>query len=276
MKPLTTAIAIAFLTFATAASTFAQKGGESEGPVGIFDSRAEYHEFMGSAKRTAYGEGGSPELRAMIPMLNDIALNQPIGSTAGQYNAEGTTIGMLADENVRRDLEMVDDQYKELQTASQAIQKRAGEQLRSLDFSDRENLMEQIRKMRSSAEEELNSLLLPHQVKRLRQIRFQSQVRRKTLVGILTSDPVMSDLDISDTQADELKDAEKEIREEMEKEIKKLREKAKNKLLARLKPKQKKEVEEMIGDSYDFKESDTLRGNQKRGGKGGAKKGYKK
>lgn len=250
--------------------TFAQKEQADDGPVGIFNSRSEYHEFMGSAKRAAYGEGGNAELRAMIPMLNDIALNQPIGSTAGQYNAQGTTLGMLADENIRRDLEMVDDQYKELQAAGRDIQKRAAEQLRSLNFGDRERLMEQVRKMREGAQDELNELLLPHQIKRLRQIRFQSQVRRRSLVGILVSDPVKSDLDISDEQADELRVAEKEIQAEMQREIQKLREKAKEKLLARLKPTQKKEVEEMIGDAYDFKESDKVPG-KRRAGKGGNK-----
>ena len=258
-------------------AAFGQKNAANDGPVGIFNSRSEYHEFMGNAKRVAYGEGGSPELQAMIPMLNDIALNQPIGQTAGQYNTEATTLGMLADKNVRREIEMVDDQYKELQQLGREVQKRSGEQLLSLDFSDRAKLFERIREMQANSQKELDGVLLPHQIARLRQIQFQSQLRRKSLVGILTSDPVKSNLEITDDQSEELREAEKEIAAEMEEEIKKLREKAKQKLLSRLKPQQKKEVEEMIGDTYDFPASEKSRTNGRKGKtNAGAKKDWKK
>lgn len=272
MKPLLLSLVLLVIPVSIA---FGQKGGEEDGPVGIFNSGAEYSRFMGDAKRLAYGEGGSPELQAMIPMLNDIALNQPIGQTAGRYNAQGTTLGMLADENVRRELEMVDDQYKELQQLGDEIRKRSGEQLRSFDFSDRAALIEQVREMQANAQKELNGLLLPHQLTRLRQIRFQSELRRKSLVGILTSDPVKADLEITDEQTEELREAEKEIAAEMEEEIKKLREKAKQKLLSRLKPNQKKEVEEMIGDAYDFPKQEENPRGRKQARKGGAK-GWKK
>ncbi|QEG24981.1 hypothetical protein MFFC18_49040 [Mariniblastus fucicola] len=141
---------------------------KDEGPVGIFNSQSEYREFMGAVKQAAYRDGGSSELQALVPMLNDIALNKPVGWTASEYEADGSTLGMLADADVRSDLEMLDDQYEQLQDLNAEIQKRAAEQIRGLDFSDRENLISQIQSIRESATNDLNDVLLPHQVERLK------------------------------------------------------------------------------------------------------------
>ena len=239
------------------ADVFGQKGtsGQSDdGPVGIFQSRSAYNEFIGRVKRAAYGEGGSPELQAMVPMINDLALNKPVGWSANRYGGGASPLGMLAASNVRAELEMVDEQYEDLKRLNSEIQQRAAEQLRRIDLKDTSNLVERIRAIREQAQDNLNSVLLPHQLARLRQIRMQSLLRRRSLVDILTSDPVKSDLEITDRQSDELRQAEQEIEEELAKEIAKLREKARDRLLSRLKPGQKAEVEGMIGDAFDFSE----------------------
>jgi len=81
---------------------------KTDGPVGIFQSQQEYNQFMGSVKRTAYGPNGNAELQAMVPLLNDIALNQPMGSTAKRYNTDQrSTLDLLSDSNIRKELEMV-------------------------------------------------------------------------------------------------------------------------------------------------------------------------
>lgn len=257
---------MAFLIAGLAVPAFAQKD-DDNGRVGIFQSRAEYEQFIGGAKRTAYGPNGSPELRAMIPMLNDIALNQPIGATANKYNADASTLGLLADKNIRADLEMVDDQYEELKRLNSEIQNRMADQIRGLDFGDTENLASRIRAMSQQSQNDLNSVLLPHQVTRLRQIRMQSQLRRRSLVDILTSDPLKSELVITDRQSDELRQEEKEIEEDLAREIAKLREKARDRLLSKLKPNQKAQVKEMLGDAFDFSKSSYAKsdkGNSKR------------
>lgn len=238
------------------ANAFGQKDRDADrsgdGPVGIFSTRAEYNEFMGGAKRAAYGEGGNSELRAMIPMLNDIALDKPVGWTANEYNTTGSTLGLLSDANIRKDLEMVDDQYQELQDLSAQVQKRAAEQIRGIDFGDRDNLVKQISKIRDQATSDLNAVLLPHQRERLQQIRMQALLRRRSLVDVLTSDPVRSDLEITEGQSKELKKFEKEVQKDLAKEIAKLQEKARDRLLSKLNPTQKQQAKEMIGDAFEF------------------------
>ncbi|MFK7768063.1 MAG: hypothetical protein AB8B55_12640 [Mariniblastus sp.] len=270
MKLLTMTIFALFLL--PAGFAVGQKESAEDGPVGIFSSRAEYSQFMGGAKRAAYGEGGSPELQAMIPMLNDIALNKPVGWTANEYGTTGSTLGLLSNEAIRADLEMVDSQYKELQDLSAQVQKRAAEQIRGLDFSNRDNLVSQIQKIRDEASEEVNAVLLPQQLNRLKQIRMQALLQQRGFVEVLTSNPVKSDLEITDQQSDELKEYEKIVQEDLAKEIAKLQEKARDRILSKLNPTQKKQAKEMIGDAFEFKNEQKNAGQKKKakrtGGKG--------
>ena len=250
MKPAT-AIVLALLLLPGTA--FGQEDSDADGSVGIFSSRAEYDQFMGGAKRAAYGEGGNAELQAMIPMLNDIALNKPVGWTANEYGTTGSTLGLLSSDAIRNDIEMVDGQYEELQELSAQIQKRAAEQLRGLDFSNRDNLVVKIREIRSQATEELNAVLLPHQLDRLKQIRMQALLQRRSLVDVLTSDPVKSDLEITAQQSDELRAYEKVVQEDLAKEIAELQAQARDRLLSKLNSTQKKQAQDMIGDAFVFK-----------------------
>jgi hypothetical protein len=226
---------------------------EKSRTVGIFQSPEEYDQFMTQAKQIAYGPEGNRELRAMIPMINDIVLQQPIGATANQYDTEASTLGLLADENIRADLEMVDDQYRELQVVSEQIRNRSAEQLRLLDFTNTAELAQRIRDIREQARKELDSLLLPHQLERLQQIRMQSQLRRRSLVDLLISNPLRSELDISQQQVTELRDAEQEIEKEVQREIQQIRARAREKLLSKLSNKQRTKVKTLIGDDFEFK-----------------------
>ena len=96
------------------------------------------------------------------------------------------------------------------------------------------------------------SLLLPQQVTRLRQLAAQFQLRRRTLVDILTTDPLRSKLEISKEQEDALRKAEKEIEEELAREIAELRSRGRDKLLSKLKRTQREQVEEIFGDAFEF------------------------
>lgn len=245
------------------APAFAQKDAPP-GSTGIFESREEYNDFMGSAKRLAYGDNGNAELQAMIPLLNDIVLNQPIGQTATQYNTPASSLGLLSDPEIRADLEMVEEQYQQLQATGKEIQRRMAEEIRGVDFSNSAELVKQIEAIRNRSQAELNALLLPHQLERLQQIQMQAMLRRRGLVDVLTSHPIREDLDITEEQARMLRDAEEEIQLEMERKLEQLRQEAQEKLLQRLSPSQRSKVEAMIGDSFDFEPSSKNRHDSRR------------
>ncbi len=253
---------LASLVFFAPAIVFGQKGervGEAQS-YGIFQTQEEYYQFMGTVKQEGNND---PELMAMVPMINDIVLERPIGSTSQQYKTEGSTLDLLANPEVRKDLEMVETQFEELRNSNDEIQKRAADQIRSLDFSDANNLIDRIREIRNQSEQELQATLLPHQMERLRQIAAQSQLRRRSLVEILTSEPIKTRLDITDNQSDELKDAEREIREDLEQQILKLREQAQKRLLAKLKPEQREKAEQIFGEAFEFQSAKDITGQSR-------------
>ena len=87
---------------------FGQEKGGKNGGGGMFDSKEEYGNFIGSAKRASVE---NPELRALIPLINDIAQGQPIGSTASRFGTASSELGLLANPRIREHIGMVGDQY---------------------------------------------------------------------------------------------------------------------------------------------------------------------
>lgn len=246
------------------------KGG-NDGPHGIFNSTDEYYQFIGGVKKVAYGPNGSKELQAMVPMLNDIALNKPFGFTAGKYDSQASNMGMLSNSKIRQELEMVDHQYEELQKVQAEIQKRVATEIRGLDFSKTATITTQIKGIRDRAQKDLNAVFLPHQLKRLEQIQLQSQLRRRSLVDIITSSPVKDRLEITEDQSTMLRKEEEKLEEEIQKKIAKLREEAREQLLSKLKPEQEKQVKEMVGDAFEFEQSKDKKTGLKKSGKGSKK-----
>ena len=232
--------------------------GQEKNAVGIFQSRDEYNQFFGGLKSL-----GDPEINAMLPMINDFVLGRPIGSTPTGKSG-GSAMDLLGDPKVRGELDMADFQYENLKSLNSDIRKRMADQFRSLDFSNPKGIGEQVRQIRDRAEKELKDVLLPHQMTRLRQLGAQSQLRRRSLADILTSEPLRSELEISDSQETELKESEKEIEKELAEEIAKLRAEARNKLLSKLKRSQRKQVEEIFGEIFEFNQLKNARPNRKR------------
>ncbi|MDB4564691.1 hypothetical protein N9099_02000 [Mariniblastus sp.] len=262
-------ILVSLFVLALAVPCFGQEKEGKGGKGGMFDSKEEYGNFIGSAKRAS---AENPELRSLIPLINDIAQGMPIGSTASRYGSASSELGLLANPRIREDIEMVDDQYREFQDRQRALQKEMANQLRQIDFTDTENLPSQIKEIRDSAEREMNELLLPHQVKRLRQLRMQSLLQRRDLVQVLTADPIKSDLKITDEQSQELRDYQVQMQEDLQREIAKLQDKARSRLLSKLSPSQKREVEEMIGETFVFQNPNgNSNGNSKGKSEGKAK-----
>ncbi|MCH2181090.1 MAG: hypothetical protein MK108_03710 [Mariniblastus sp.] len=243
------------------------KGDQEEGPVGIFESNRQYGEFMGAAKRMAYGEEGNRELRAMIPLLNDIALNRPVGSTSQQYAGQASLMGLIGNPRVREDLEIVDEQYQQFLERAADAQRQVAEQLREMDFSDREGLVRQVRDIQDQTRRELETVLLPHQMDRLRQIRAQSLLRRRTFVEAITSEPMRSELEISNRQAEALQEEAEKLEADIAKQVAELREKARQRLVKTLDRSQQQKIDDLFGDNFDFGPV------ERRPAKGGSAKG---
>ncbi len=173
--------------------------------------------------------------------------------------------GMLGNPSVQKDLELVGDQLKEVQdmqaTFAQQMKDQLGDITKGGLSKDRlKELPALMEKLKAQQREKMESMLLPHQVERLKQVAFQTHMKQAGTAGALASKKVAEALGISEEQIKKMKKRSKEINERLAKDMAELKEKAKDELLNELTPDQRKKLTGLTGDKFvpqdnDWKES---------------------
>jgi len=132
------------------------------------------------------------------------------GGFGGGGFGGGGGLMLLADENVRKDLGITDDQVKKMEAFQAKVREEMGQVFQGLrDLSDEERtakfaeIQKKMTDMSTAAEKEI---LLPKQVDRLKQISYQSRLNRGGTVDALASDDIAKELGITEAQKDERKD----------------------------------------------------------------------
>lgn len=213
-------------------------------------------------------------IAAVFSMLSvDVAFAQRGGSnrTSGMMRMMGgnNQFGLLTDKKVQEELELVDDQIEELED----LQKEAMQEIRDM-FSEMQdsggdrreafrNIREKMQERMKPYEERVNDVLLPHQQTRLKQLGYQSSGRFSGAGGVFDNQALLDDLDISDKQRDELKEAVEKAREKLQKEYKKLVKDAEDDILKVLDSDQRKKFKELVGDSFQFDNAWQRRGSDR-------------
>lgn len=162
---------------------------------------------------------------------------------------------MVNNPSVQKDLNLVGEQLdkvKELQREhSEEMRKHfAGMKNGSLDLGNLDGLKESMAELKRKQREQLEKLLLPHQIDRLHQVALQQHMKQAGTANALANKKVAEELGISDEQIDNLKKKAKELKEKLAKDIEALKEKMKKELLQELKPEQREKLESMVGDKY--------------------------
>lgn len=172
---------------------------------------------------------------------------------------------LLADENVRRELELVDDQISELDeiqdSANQATRDVFSE-MQDLPREDRReafgNIREKIAERLTEFEEEIEDVLLPHQMTRLRQLKYRTPNNRRggqnNSFGALGNEELLDELGLSDDQKEELEEAMEEAREELAEKQKKWAQDAEEEVLKVLTKKQRDKYRELVGEPFEFED----------------------
>ncbi|MGI9517643.1 MAG: hypothetical protein ACR2NP_11390 [Pirellulaceae bacterium] len=210
---------------------------------------------------------------AIVSMLAvDCAVAQPGQGRGGRgmgRGMDGGSMGLLNDELVQAELELVDDQIDELKQ----IQEEAGRMMRDL-FSQlqdvpREERRERMREMQEELQGELaqfqeqaNEVLLPHQRDRLKQLQFQSSGRNRGAGSALQNDELLEQLGISDSQKEELDEAVAKAREEVREKYADLIREAEEDILKVLDADQRKKYRELVGEAFQFSENRGFRFNR--------------
>ncbi|MEX2175641.1 MAG: hypothetical protein WD872_14855 [Pirellulaceae bacterium] len=169
---------------------------------------------------------------------------------------------MLRRTEVQDDLEFAPFQQDEIAIIADERNKFMGgfmEDLRRMTDDERQAAVATIKERDWTYEARAEDVLLPHQRRRLGQIRLQDQVDAKAPSAGLSHPHMIVKLEITDTQRKrinataQMTDATlQEKIEKLQKEIKQARDEARRKVLAELTDEQRRQYQEMVGDLVDF------------------------
>lgn len=171
------------------------------------------------------------------------------GRPAGGFGAGvgGTQTRLLAREDVRQELELLDEQVKELEGLREGLDMRSMfEGLQDVPRDQRrEKMQEAMQQARGKVEDKLDAILLPHQKNRLKELAAQYSMRG---VGGILRGPVAEELGISEQQEEQLREKAQELRQELEKKLQ-------AELIKELTPAQQGKLKQLMGEPFTFQDA---------------------
>ncbi len=180
------------------------------------------------------------------------------------FQGSGFMLAALHNESALQELELVDGQKRELQEILHNLSSSRSELIEYMNEisasglskeeieAERMKMKQQLNDIETDSLQQLNDVLLPHQLDRLKQSTVQVMMKHcanfeKVECGLLTSQ-MRKFLGIDDKQAKKIAETAKHAREEMADKIKKLKAEAHAKLLGELSAEQRKKYEKLTGD----------------------------
>jgi len=207
---------------------------------------------------------------------NAQVLNRAAGGTTNpgsnnyrtNYYVPSDTMSILRLPQFKKELELLDDQVEEIRMIQEEMQTQTREIFKDANFNrDAAQVVREAHSaIREQTEERLKKVLLPHQVKRLKQLQFQMQLRSRG-ASSLTSGALADALKMTDKQKTELAEKQQASQAKLQEEIEQLREKYQQQVLEDVLTKtQLRELKKLVGDEYEVKRPDyrsMYSGNQK-------------
>jgi Spy/CpxP family protein refolding chaperone len=205
------------------------------------------------------------------------------GGYAGQtyVSPYGGSLQWLSMENVRKELELVEEQRQKIDQIRKDLQTDMTAEYKKIQDVPQDQRMQKYNEMNTAltekVEKQIAAVLLPHQVKRLKEIKIQMQVRNYYGAGqALASDEVAKELKITEEQKVKLREVQQQIMQEYQQKMSefynKMRDEAMQKLTAVLTPQQRQELERLMGPKFEYSPYGVYGGRTQPGQGGGEKK----
>ena len=244
------------MTLAITAMPFFVRGGiaqAQEGETTVLPAVTEQRVVIASSDENGdvgvvqFASGDGEAFTFATPMMGDF-----VGSSPNS---------LLMNKQVHEDLELTDSQKQQLKDLRGELGKAFSRQFQGsekghFEFSDTEDLKKTLKQIREDHAEKINSILLPHQQQRLKQIGFQMKLRRKGNSETLVSKSIAEELGLTEEQKENLKKRSEEIKKKLAEDIAKLKEEARDELFDELTRDQREKLKEMMGDKFEYKRPD--------------------
>ena len=186
-----------------------------------------------------------------------------VGGAAMGFDVAGSDFSLLNNESVQKDLNLVDGQLERIEEINKDFSEQMREKMK--EFRDEEGRFnidgakgfgELIADLKNRQQEEINSILLPNQQDRLKQVARQMKMQQMGSEKALTK-MLAEELGITSEQHQRIKDKSKQLRDDLNKKIAELKANAKKELMGELTKEQRSKLEELLGDEFIVKEEDT-------------------
>ena len=207
----------------------------------------------------------------LLPAATSVA---QVSNYQGGYWRSGYTMGWLRNEQVRKELEIVDYQVEKIEKVQTELQKKVQKlyaEIRKLPREEQgekyREAQDKVKELYADAEKDLKEILLPAQVRRLEQVTTQMQMRN---VSYGLRGELGEKLGLTEEQQKMLREKAAEKNQELYKKYAELRAEMQKELLGEvLTDEQQKQLDELIGEPFEFNAVQRS-GAQGQGGKNGS------
>ncbi len=186
----------------------------------------------------------------------------PGGPGGPRFFGGGGLLGIVTRDEVQQELQLVDEQKDKVRAISDDMRNKLRDQMRDV-FSQMRDLNDEQRRAKfgeirakfeavnADTEKQLEKVLLPHQLERLKQIDLQSRIQQRGALA-LTSGDIAKALNLTDEQRDKLEKRAAEVQQELQTQIRQLQADARKKMLDVLTPDQRTQLDKLLGQQFDL------------------------
>jgi hypothetical protein len=183
-----------------------------------------------------------------------------------QYsNPAGESLNWLLTPQIQKELEIVPEQIAKLSKIREENQKEVQEAYKSYnEFPPEERqarYLETMKELGAETEKKVVDVLLPQQIRRLKQIMLQMKLAQAgygyNAAAAFGGEDLIKELEITPEQIEELKKKEEEVRKEIQEKTqdfyKKLRDDAREKIMGVLTEDQRRRLDGLVGEKFEWK-----------------------
>lgn len=218
-----------------------------------------------------------------VVLAGSLAAAQPQrgpGGGPGGFGGPGGGFGfgglaeVLRREDARKELELLDDQVAQLEKLNESRREKMRDLFSGMRDVPQEQRGEKMRELFQKAQQDLEGdigkILLPHQMKRAKQL--ATQLRLRGGVRAMLGDQMAQDLGLTEDQKEKLRAKSEQLEEQLRKKYAELRSQAQNELLQALTPAQQAKWKEMVGEPFEFQREEFARpGGTRQGDEAGGR-----
>ena len=212
-------------------------------------------------------EGSGTHVLSFMAVSDDGPGSAPLVFSTGMGSGQMTMIpgpefasnptDLLNHPSVQKDLELVEEQQDRLREINREFSRHISEEMakfkngpNGFDVRRFKEIQPILAELTAQKRAQIESVLLPHQLDRLKQVALQMNMKSRGTARALQSE-LAKELDITEEQVQRLKEREKQLNQELQEKIKQWKEEARKELLEELTPQQRTKLNQLLGDKFE-------------------------